>query len=488
MNDFNNPWSQLHLSPIHRLATAQLEGELTDDQRAELTQLLESSEDVRRLYVEYMADTASLRWIGSGQHGRQALTAASMAALGDRAATALPRRSVPWLALAVAAGVAAVLAAAVNSTSDEDGTRQPTGAILAQVDPGSDAPAPKPAAVATVTLKSAVVWEGSETQAPLLSRVSVGDQLTFSSGTIELTFDTGAQVKVFGPASFEVSSPLSILCSRGRVTTLVGESGKGFTIDTPKARIVDLGTEFGVNISEAGDTEVVVFQGSVDLSRNSAPGASRRLQQGDALMVGDAAEAQRVVAVDRNDFFPALDSLGRSNATPLIEDVRDHIRAGESTKCYQIVRGGLREDALCFVDRSHQWNSVDGTGLPGFLEGADYIMPFNDDKYVSDLNVEVQIARPATCFVFLDDNMPPPQWLREGFKDTGKKIGLDGAKTIWHKDNELGVGAGKSVDFVFSIWQRDVPRPGTVVLGGVTPPDQLRSKGFNMYGIAVVPK
>lgn len=479
MNDFNST----PLSQIHHLATAQLQGEMTREQRVELAELLESSEEARRLYVEYMADTASLRWISSGQHERQALTAASIAALGERGSAPRRGRSMPWLALAVAAGVAGVLAMAVNATRKDLG-RQQVDANLAQANQ-----APAVPEVATVTLKSAVVWEGDTTQAPLLSRVAVGDQLSFSSGAIELTFDTGAQVKVFGPATFEISSPISILCSRGRVTTLVGESGKGFTIDTPKARIVDLGTEFGVNISEAGDTEVVVFQGSVDLMRNAAPGASRRLQQGDALRVGDAGEARRVVAVDRNDFFPALGASGRrSGDMPLIEDVRDHIRDGESTKCYQIVRGGLREDALCFVDRSHQWNSVDGAGLPSFLEGADYIMPFNDDKFISDLKVEVQIARPATCFVFLDDNMPPPAWLSDGFKDTGLKIGLDGAKTVWHKNNDLGVGAGNSVDFIFSIWQRDVPRRGTIVLGGVTPPDERRSKGFNMYGIAVVPK
>jgi hypothetical protein len=463
------------LKQIHRLATAQLQGELTDDQLAELTALLESSDEVRRLYLEYMGDTAALRWIAGGRRRPDAFAPAEVI---EKSAVRGASRLTPWLALAVAAGVAAVLAMATNGWNERQGARQDAPAVASSA----------AAKVATVTLKSAVVWEGTEAQAPLLSRVAVGERLKFASGTIELTFDSGAQVKVFGPASFEISSPMSILCSRGRVTTLVGESGKGFTIDTPKARIVDLGTEFGVNISEAGDTEVVVFQGSVDLTRNSAPGASRRLQQGDALRVDDAGEARRVVAVDRTDFFPSLEaSKGRADA-PLIEGVRDHIGDGESAKCYQIVRGGLREDALCFVDRSHQWNSVDPSGLPSFLEGADYIMPFNDDKFISDLKVEVRIARPATFFVFLDDNMPPPQWLREGFKDTGMKIGLDGAKTEWHKNNELGVGAGASVDFVFSIWQRDVPRRGTIVLGGVTPPDVKRSKGFNMYGIAVVPK
>jgi hypothetical protein len=132
---------------------------------------------------------------------------------------------------------------------------------------------------------------------------------------------------------------------------------------------------------------------------------------------------------------------------------------------------------------------VDAKGLPEFLVGADYIMPFNDDKFVSDLEVSVKIARPATCYVFLDENMAPPAWLRKSFKDTGLDIGLDGARTVWHKKHDLAEGPGDSVDFVFSVWAREIDRPGMVEFGGVKAPKiGERSSGFNMYGIAVVAK
>jgi hypothetical protein len=329
--------------------------------------------------------------------------------------------------------------------------------------------------------------------------VAVGQHFELVEGILELTFDTGAQVKVFGPAKFEVASARSICCMRGRVTTLVGESGKGFTIETPKARIVDLGTQFGVNISEEGDTQIVVFQGSVDLTRSeaadpaakdSSPRWTRRLSQGDAMMLNNFGEPRRLVAVQRGDFFPSsLDRFGRGETPPVILDVRDNIRPDESTKCYQIVHGGLHEDVPCFVDRGHQWNGVDSAGIPEFLLGADYIMPFNDDKFIADLRVDVQLARPSTCYVLLDDNMPPPAWLRSQFKNTGLHIGMDSAKTPWHTEHANAAGPGQSIDFTFSIWSRDVPKAGVVTLGGVDPPKTgTRSRGFNMYGIAVVPK
>jgi len=50
----------------------------------------------------------------------------------------------------------------------------------------------------------------------------------------------------------------------------------------------------------------------------------------------------------------------------------------------------------------------------------------------------------------------------------------------------LGVGPGRSIDFKFSIWKREVKKAGTVTLGGIEQPPAVRSQGFNMYGIAAV--
>jgi hypothetical protein len=172
---------------------------------------------------------------------------------------------------------------------------------------------------------------------------------------------------------------------------------------------------------------------------------------------------------------------------PVIGDVRDNIRKADSIKSYQIVRGGLDDDVLAFVDRNHQWNGVESNGLPRFLLGADYIMPFNDDKFVRGLELKVGLLRPAMLYVFLDNNMAVPGWLRDGFTDTGVDIGLDCSKTEWHKDHALSLGPGQSIDFRFSIWKRDIKEAGTVTLGGLEPPE-FRSQGFNMYGIAAVAK
>jgi hypothetical protein len=210
------------------------------------------------------------------------------------------------------------------------------------------------------------------------------------------------------------------------------------------------------------------------------------MRQGEALLLKNSGEFERVMSVERNSFMFSDDGSGRRFFEPVIDDVRDNIRDPKSpVKAYQIVHGGLMDDALAFVDRFHQWNGLDSNGLPKFLAGADYIMPFNDDKFVGGLELKVQVLRPATVYVFLDNNMAVPNWLHADFTDTGVDIGLDCSKTEWHRDHSLGAGPGQSIDFRFSIWKRDVTEAGTVVLGGISPP-AIRSHGFNMYGIAAV--
>jgi len=483
-------------SRIHTLTVRQLDGELTEAEHAELQTLLLESPAARKAYVYYFQDTACLRW----------LCLEELPGDGDslKSLPTQPLRGRRLISYIFYGGVACLVVSLAFKFLN-DGSNLPNAVdppALAASETGQNAIAAIPVAampdspaevvaeqVATVTGLGAVQWANAEVPgARLLSRCAVGDHLQLADGAIELTFDAGAQVTVFGPADFTITSPTSIQCKRGRVTTLVGERGKGFVVLTPQAKVVDLGTQFGTSISDTGETEVVVFQGSVDMSSAGAEDAPvRRLSQGDALVLKKSGQFERVVSVQRNDFLRAVESFRQRPAEPVIADVHDNIRTEEGVKSYQIVRNGLDEDALCFVDRNHQWNGVDKTGLPKFLLGADYIMPFNNDKFCTTRELKVRLRRPASLYVFLDNNMEVPEWVRKDFKDTGVDIGLDGGQTEWHQNNSLDIGAGCSVDFPFSVWRRDVKEAGTVTLGPVNPPKVgTRSYGFNMYGIAAV--
>jgi hypothetical protein len=343
--------------------------------------------------------------------------------------------------------------------------------------------------IATLTRLINVRWGSPEQSPKELSRLAVGQTIVIDSGQAEIIFDCGAEVVLVGPANFEIRAPLLTYSSRGTISARVGEKARGFTIETPTTRVTDLGTEFGVAIGESGDTEVAVFHGAVDLAygenRKSAAANPDRLTQGEALRVGNDGRTKRVVSID-SDRFPVAGLIRPPirRGTAVFGEVRDNIRGEQSKKFYRIVREGLREDSPAFVDRVHEWNGVDAGGIPDELIGAEYIMPFNDDKFATDLQVTVTLLRPATLYVFLSDTVKPPAWLKKDFVDAGKKIGLDEGPNRFKPNLELDVGAGRSIDTVFSIWKREIHAPTTITLGAVERPNS--TDGFNMYGIAAV--
>ena len=78
--------------------------------------------------------------------------------------------------------------------------------------------------------------------------------LSLSRGLLRLDFSNGARVTVEGPAELEVFDQDRVLLHEGLVTATIPESAVGFVVDTVAAHVVDLGTSFGVSVSENGLT------------------------------------------------------------------------------------------------------------------------------------------------------------------------------------------------------------------------------------------
>lgn len=339
--------------------------------------------------------------------------------------------------------------------------------------------APQRIGIGSVALLDDVVWGPGQATLDVGSRVTTG-LLSIDGGTLQFRSDTGATATVSGPARIHVMSDMRLLAQSGRVTVRVEPGAHGFTIDTPTAAVVDLGTEFGIQVDPAGQTDVVVFEGSVDVARKppATTSAPQRLTKGEGVRINREGRTSRIVSVDRRAGIGAW-SIGKAvDADAVIASVHDDIADTGPGKYYQIVRRGLNEDVRAYVDRSYEWNGVTAAGMPRFLLGADLVQTFNDDKRLPTLSLTVTLARPAMLYVLLYEHAKPPEWLVRDFTNTGKTIGLDeGPPDMPNRD--LGVGPGKSIDRIFTVWQRRVTAPGDVTLGG--------NDGKSMYGIAAVP-
>lgn len=121
---------------------------------------------------------------------------------------------------------------------------------------------------AHVVRMESATWKSS--QMPLKVGDGVGTQrLQLAGGLVELKFGRGATVIVEGPAEFEVLGPERAFLHRGKIVTRMPKGTKGFIIDSPRGRLVDQGTEFGVSVGASGDTEVHVLEGKVDAVPNN---------------------------------------------------------------------------------------------------------------------------------------------------------------------------------------------------------------------------
>jgi hypothetical protein len=165
---------------------------------------------------------------------------------------------------------------------------------------------------------------------PTGARFRAGKRLNLVNGLAELTFTSGAKVILHAPAQFAVSGPLGGNLQRGKLTAKVQHnksgggkseaSAVGFTIATPSGKVVDLGTEFGVNVSDDRSMHVVVFVGEVEVNSpsgsatQSAGGGSSKpgivkLKAGDAIAVAPGQPARTIAAADER-FVRDLSTLG----------------------------------------------------------------------------------------------------------------------------------------------------------------------------------
>jgi hypothetical protein len=289
---------------------------------------------------------------------------------------------------------------------------------------------------------------------------------------------------------------------QGRITVDVAKGAEGFTVETTSAEVIDLGTTFSVEVADS-NTDVVVFQGAVDLrvaepiqSDLVAVSPTKRLHAGEAVRVSGDRTLSRIVNVRQTNFR----QFQNADSTPyhaVISEVTDNINRSDLWSFYEIVPGGMGEDARAFVDRRHEWNGIDDAGLPAYLVGGDYVKTFNDDKATQDLRVDVRFERPAELYILLDTRVEPPTWLTESFENTGDVVGVDEA---WHdpKNFKPGLedfaqeGSGKSIERQHSVWKRIVHAGDVVTLGpNGTLPDKTKWRGTragtNMYGIVAVP-
>jgi hypothetical protein len=462
------------------LATAYYTGGMTDDQRARLERLLEDDPAARSMYLRIADDTVTLSDV---RLARSIVESSVEELCPSCVGTTMQRRiAARWKWVAATAAIAAGIVALATIEWSTGSAARPEGTNLSSA----------ATSFARILNLSNVEWSGGSSFYREWQRIEQGDAMQFADGSVEVLYDNGVQFVVQGPADLTFLDATNVAARAGKLVARVSPEATGFKIVSPHAVVIDRGTSFGMTIDPDHQTDVVVYEGKVDLRLGeSSAEPNRRLAAGEAMRIGRDGHLGRISSVANDAFLPppsprdsSADGAGR-----LIASVADNLKSSQTAKYYRVIKYGFREDCQAFVDRHHQWNGIDARGIPPFLAHADYVMTFNDDKVNADLRIAVTLVQPARLYVLLDNRAPVPTWLSKAFVDTGWDIGIDeGYDDV--PEVKTAVGAGKSIENTCSVWMQDVPTPTTVLLGSLRDTkieSHPRDVEMAMYGILATP-
>jgi hypothetical protein len=98
--------------------------------------------------------------------------------------------------------------------------------------------------------------------------VQVGERFQLGEGVSKFEFTNGAVLGVEGPADLTIRSADEVFLAYGRLNAWCPEEAHGFRVATSSARVIDLGTSFGVDARTDGSADVMVLDGLVKLDNN----------------------------------------------------------------------------------------------------------------------------------------------------------------------------------------------------------------------------
>jgi hypothetical protein len=252
--------SELH-EELDRLLGGLCDGTLTADGYRRLDGFVQSDDDARRFYNNYMFMHAALYSQHAtvehvAQTSGQSLDSVSL--LGEPSHPTFRGGARPrWYSLlAIAAALVGV--AAVSSWGTYMAIRVAQSApSLANAEVDDSLP------VAKITATRNCRWQLPTQGVGFGSELHAGQRLELATGLVEITFKDGATVVLEGPATLDVRDHGRAQLHEGRLAAIVPEDARGFEVGTSRLNVADIGTEFGLMIESEGATELHVFNGLV---------------------------------------------------------------------------------------------------------------------------------------------------------------------------------------------------------------------------------
>ena len=303
-------WTKQNAKAFEALLVVMVDGEPTPNQQRQFEQMLQTHPEARDRYIRTMALHARLHSIHADgseldiNEVGHTMAPTKLPRIDNRRMERLRQfflRPTP-LSMAIAAvSIASLLA------------------LLAVIAPpiyravrGETAPTPT---VQTGLARITGLHEAKFRTARLRpgSYIEADETIDLVEGMVEIRCHTGERLILQGPAELSLlgnprrsNCTLAILTA-GKLTAQVPKAAIGFTVETPTAIVVDLGTEFGI-LANAQRTEVHVLDGKVSAQPKQNLSAIRTVDAGSAARLDVAGRVVESIEIANAEFARDLPS------------------------------------------------------------------------------------------------------------------------------------------------------------------------------------
>lgn len=402
LRDRNQPSEELW-----QLVGALADSTLTEAQRDRLEDLLQQAQEARRFCAAYLDLHAQIMWrhreaVGKNSSEPHLPTVPSpgrptpiLGFLG-RTTTVL-NRPVVWSILAVATifyGGFTLISWNLRSGSLPYGT---DGS-------GLD--------VAMVSDSENVRWSDEAHPAEQQSSIQAGKPLRIESGIVELQLKGGASLLIQAPAEWTIDGENQATIVEGKLVAFVPPRAVGFELSTSAGRVIDLGTEFGIDSGQPG-TEVHVFKGRVEVEPRAADGAAStsRIKLG-------AGEAVRLESVlDGRDVLVKKVDGGESKFVRSLAEIRPVKEAHRYADCVRALDPLVyfpvsREEGSTLSDRAQgrfmgRFSRTEGSGNSWESSPFGDALTFRGNKHCDRVTIEPVAGKAdAKTLTFSNGNQP----------------------------------------------------------------------------------
>ncbi len=276
---------------LNRLIADWLDGRINESDSELLQQQLRQSSHARDLFRQYTKLDAGLREIAGGMMISDRVFDESPAEAGAMVSLhkleSARNGTGVWTHLAIAMSLLVV----VGGIAYQIGKSGSTDTSTATADAGSASGTTAEGTIAGyATLRRVADLEWSD-DSPSYREGDVlpAGVLQFDTGVAEIDFFCGATLVVEGPAKMNLESDWSVQLLAGRMRANVPPAARGFVVRAAESEIIDLGTEFALEVGP--DTaRVEVIDGEIKLRGGEYDGNHLTTGQGRSLAGSDSGQ------------------------------------------------------------------------------------------------------------------------------------------------------------------------------------------------------